>query len=188
MRAIQDEAEGGVKLFVEQQASSTTKMRLALYEFDTHYEHVYGPVKAADAPQYILTPRANTALYDAIGMAIYDTEKIVAESKKKPDKVAIVIMTDGEENSSHEYTFETVSKLIEQKKAEGWEIVFLAGALKSVEFGHASGLNTRAYNPNIAGQTIGTYATASSATNDWMEDRTRGIVMQDEPKDADTKA
>lgn len=185
MQAIKDEAEAGVKLFAEQQATSTTKTTLALYQFDTTYEHVYGPVKAAHAPAYELQPRGMTALYDAIGLAIRDTEKIVAESKKTPDKVAVVIMTDGEENSSHEFTFETVSKLIEAKQAEGWEIVFLAGTLKAADFGHASGLTTRSYNPRIAGQTMSTYADASNATMDWAEGKTKGINIADDPKVAE---
>lgn len=184
MRSIKDEAEGGIRLFLKQQAAvDDVRVNVSLYQFDTDYEHVYGPVKVQDAPDYDLVPRANTALYDAIGLAIRDTEKVVAESKKKPKKIVVVVMTDGEENSSREHTFESVSALIRDKKAEGWQLVFLAGQLKSVQFGHASGLTTTAYDPRKAGQTQVVYATASTATANYLGGQTRGVEMPEHVDD-----
>lgn len=188
MDEILVEAEAGIKLFIEQQASlADVKVTICLYQFDHIYEHVYGPVKIKNAPAYKLLPRASTALYDAVGLAIQDTAKVVADSKKTPDKVAIVIMTDGKENASHEYTFEAVSKLVAEKKALGWEVAFLAGTMEAVAFGTASGLTTRGYDPKVAGQTYAVYNDASQATMDWFVGETDGIDLNADGQKEDSQ-
>ena len=54
------------------------------------------------------------------------TEK--KDSKKqatKEDKKVLVIVTDGYENASREYTGEAIKKLVEEKEEAGWLIVYL---------------------------------------------------------------
>lgn len=69
-----------------------------------------------------LTPRASTPLYDAIGAAIYEHSNYDAT---KEDKKVLVIVTDGLENASREYSGEAIKKLVEEKEEAGWLIVYL---------------------------------------------------------------
>ena len=69
-----------------------------------------------------LTPRASTPLYDAIGASIYEHSNYDAT---KEDKKVLVIVTDGYENASREYTGEAIKKLVEEKEEAGWLIVYL---------------------------------------------------------------
>ena len=69
-----------------------------------------------------LTPRASTPLFDAIGAAIYEHSNYDAT---KEDKKVLVIVTDGFENASREYTGEAIKKLVEEKEEAGWLIVYL---------------------------------------------------------------
>ena len=69
-----------------------------------------------------LTPRASTPLYDAIGAGIYEHSSCDAT---KEDKKVLVIVTDGYENASREYTGEAIKKLVEEKEEAGWLIVYL---------------------------------------------------------------
>lgn len=65
-------------------------------------------------------PRGNTPLYDAVGTAIQNAEKIEA------DRYIFIVQTDGEENSSTDFDQESVKSLVQEKeKAENWSIVFL---------------------------------------------------------------
>lgn len=73
-------------------------------------------------PNSVLNPRAATPLYDAIGLAVHDLEK-VAESADE-NKV-LVIVTDGLENASREYTYQNISSLIQDKEKAGWLIIYL---------------------------------------------------------------
>jgi uncharacterized protein YegL len=182
MRAIKEEAEGGIRKFLEDQAALTdVKVKVSLYQFDAEYEHVYGPVKVAKVPPYQLEPRGMTALYDAVGKGVADTKATVAAAVdgKKPDKVVVVIMTDGAENSSREYTSVTVKQLVEEQKAAGWEFVFLAGDLSAAEFGRASGLRTTGYNPAVPGQTQTAYAAASAGTSSYLRGDAKSVDMPD---------
>ena len=77
-----------------------------------------------------------TALIDAIGQTIQKTknaQKHIAEDHR-PEKTLFVIITDGEENSSREYTAERVKAQIEhQKEKYGWEFIFLGANIDAVE-------------------------------------------------------
>jgi hypothetical protein len=67
-------------------------------------------------------PGAATPLYDAVGSTIRALEKEVTDE----DKVLFVILTDGLENASREYTRESVFALIKEMDARGnWTFAFL---------------------------------------------------------------
>jgi hypothetical protein len=77
-----------------------------------------------------------------------------------------VIMTDGEENSSREWTTSGVKALIEQKeKEDGWTFVFLGAGLDAWTQGAAYGIrpaNVSQYNP---GQYVDAFACVAQGTN-----------------------
>lgn len=178
MRDIEHEAQEGVNRFISEQANlPDVKVRISLFDFDDRFEPVFKAVRAADVPTYRLVPRGNTALFDAIAWGVQATEQIVADAKHTPGKIVVVIMTDGHENCSRSHSFEQVSKIIEDKKAIGWEFVFLAGDVHAVDFGHASGLTTTSYNPRLAGQTQAVYASAAVNTSEYLTGTTRSVQM-----------
>jgi len=74
-------------------------------------------------------PRLWTPLYDAIGKAIIDTAKHL-EGEENDISVLMVIMTDGLENASKEWTLEGIKALIKEKTEAGWTFTYLgAGPL-----------------------------------------------------------
>ena len=73
-------------------------------------------------PEDLVKPRGRTPLFDAIGLAIHDLENI--EESTDENKV-LVIVTDGFENASKEYTFENISSKIKEKEEDGWLIIYL---------------------------------------------------------------
>ena len=70
----------------------------------------------------ILMPRGGTPLYDAIGTAVHD---LSAFTHTENEKKVLVIVTDGYENASREYTSDAIKQLIEEKTKEGWLILYL---------------------------------------------------------------
>lgn len=77
----------------------------------------------------------STSLLDAIGLTI---QKLVSVQKNtaeeyRAEKVMFVIITDGEENSSREFSADRVKKMIETEKKYGWEFVFLGANIDAVE-------------------------------------------------------
>jgi hypothetical protein len=183
MHKIKDEAQGGIRGFIDKLAVMTeVKNLVTLYEFDSVFAKVFGPVKAEGAPEYVLEPRGMTALYDAVGLAIEDSKKIIGAlpDKDKPDKVALVIMTDGEENQSKEHTFESVQNLVADRQGAGWQIVFLAGTLEAREFARASGIaHNTFFDPHKVGSTRSVYGEVATAAVDFYAGETSSIVVPD---------
>ena len=109
-----------------------------LFDTQVAYRHVAIPlakVRKLDAKSYL--PGGNTALNDAIGITV---RKIDAD-RPRVDKVVTVIMTDGEENSSREWTHDAVKALISQKESEGtWTFVFLGASPEAWDQGRGYGI------------------------------------------------
>lgn len=75
-----------------------------------------------------------TALLDAIGKTINHIKYVHKELKEEaPSKTLFVITTDGMENSSREYNYQNVKKLIESQKECGWEFIFLGANIDAAE-------------------------------------------------------
>lgn len=71
--------------------------------------------------------RGCTALLDAVGGAVRHIGRVhgYLPEEHRPERTIVVITTDGMENASHEYTYEQVKSMIEQKEADGWDFLFL---------------------------------------------------------------
>ncbi|HHW94004.1 MAG TPA: VWA domain-containing protein [Clostridiaceae bacterium] len=96
-----------------------------------------------------------TAFLDAVGMTINKIGNVQKHTAKgyRAEKVMFVIITDGEENASREFTAEKVRALIErQKEKYSWEFVFLGANIDAVE-------------------TAGRYGISSDRAIDYLADR-----------------
>lgn len=125
---------GGFNTYIDElKKDAATEYLFTLTLFDTSFVERYlaeplSSVKNLDDKTY--RPEGNTALNDAIGRTI----KLIETDSHKSDKIITVIMTDGEENSSHEYSHQAVKDLIEAKEKDGWGVHFpwgLAGCMES---------------------------------------------------------
>ncbi len=101
-------------------------------QFDDAYEVPVAAMPIQDVPQLTAatyTPRGSTALLDAIGRTIKETDRRITAlpEGEKPGKVILAIFTDGEENASQEYTIKHIGDLIRlYRDQKGWEFLFLA--------------------------------------------------------------
>ncbi len=131
MAAAIDDTIGGFNGFLEEQKRAEGLARLTLTRFDHEYEIVYEREDIARVPpldRSTYVPRGNTALLDAIGRTIGALgARIAADAEaERPWKVVFVILTDGQENASREFTRSRILEMIREKEQEaGWEFVFL---------------------------------------------------------------
>ena len=91
-------------------------------------------------------PDGCTALYDAIGHSITHLRKEVdAEVARDEATVVVVIITDGWENASQEYSYAAIQRLIgELEETEDWTFSYLGATPDAVEI--AIDLNIKAHN------------------------------------------
>ena len=144
MYLIKKDTEGGLSSFIEEQKKQPGDVRVSLAQFDNEYELVYDSVPLDDV-KYQLRPRGATALHDAIGRFVTDLGENFANQKEndRPDKVIVLIMTDGMENSSVDWNNESVKKLITQQQDEwSWEFVFMGANIDSITTAKAMGIAT----------------------------------------------
>lgn len=133
MVGIQEEAQGAINAYLAEQKEVPGDCTLTLIQFDKEIDSVFQG-SLADFTSYNLVPRGMTALNDAVGDAINRTGTFLKKMKPKdrPGKVLVVIVTDGGENSSMDYTLEAVRKMIAtQEKDYNWQFVFLSSDLNA---------------------------------------------------------
>jgi hypothetical protein len=102
-------------------------------------------------------PDGGTPLYDAIAKGI---NKIY-----KKRNVLFVIQTDGEENSSKEFSQKDIFGMIQDKTESGWQFVFMGANQDAWEVGAQFGLKkgqTLSYDNSQTAQAFGEISKASS--------------------------
>jgi Mg-chelatase subunit ChlD len=75
---------------------------------------------------------AMTPLFDAIGHGIALLDEALAG---KAGKAVVVVMTDGNENSSSRFTLDSIQQLIKSRQESGWAILFLGAGLEVAKQG-----------------------------------------------------
>ncbi|EAP98566.1 hypothetical protein JNB_00320 [Janibacter sp. HTCC2649] len=153
MAEDREESQAGINTFIGEQFALDGKFTVTLSQFDNAFETVERMRDSAFT--YELEPRGMTALLDAVGMEIVRTGDDLAElpEAERPGRVLLVVVTDGHENSSHEYTLAQVRDLLAVQKSQfGWEVQFL-GADDAVWQGSELGVKTTRFSNNAAGKT-----------------------------------
>lgn len=133
MESIKAGTLEGVNAFLDQQKqeNATYPVRFSLTLFSTDVEVRHSSVSITEVPslnEKTYQPEGGTALLDAIGLTIDNLGKRLAETpeSERPGKVVVAIMTDGEENSSKQFTWDQVSGMIKhQTDVYKWEFLFL---------------------------------------------------------------
>lgn len=143
MASRRSDMEGGLNAFIEDQRKQPGFLDLAIGQFSTTFETVKTMGRLDTAYRYELIPRGGTALLDAMGNYIIDIGQQLAakNDSERPNKVIMVVVTDGEENSSKEWRKEQVRELVEQQRSQwSWEFVFLGANMDAVANAGALGI------------------------------------------------
>lgn len=147
MSSIQDDIKGSFNEFLKKRREEPGKTVFDLFQFN---DEVRRPVKSADLAKFHddLMAKYNcsgcTALNDAVCIAIDTVGREFAnmEETERPEHVLCVIITDGMENASREYTSKDVKDRIEhQKTAYKWDFQFLAANQDAFATGESIGLD-----------------------------------------------
>ena len=111
----------------------------------------------ADLTNADFRPRGNTPLYDAIGECI---RRIDARDRG----VIMLIVTDGEENASTEFTKDSVKALISEKEKLGWTFSFLGANIDSYAVSSGIGIPMGNVSNYVAGHERAMYTNMANAT------------------------
>lgn len=179
MQSIQSDAEGGINAFITRQAAEPGQAVLTLVQFDTEYEFVHHAKPIAQVEPYRLEPRGSTALLDAVGRAILEAGERIAkmDEKARPGLVVFVIVTDGHENSSREFTKAKIKEMIEHQRTKyNWQFTFLGADASAFDEAQSMGISLESSAPYALGKVAEAYEGTSAKLS-----RMRHAVAQAAP-------
>lgn len=155
MTGTEADVIGGFKKVIdEQKENKDGKCTVSYYKFNSDVKEVYKGVDVNDV-EYLdgkYSPNGMTALYDGIGIAIDSIGKWLDAMNEddKPEKNLIVIMTDGGENSSREYSASQVKDMIKhQEDKYNWSFVYMGSDLTDATDANSLGIATRCFNSKM---------------------------------------
>lgn len=178
MESVKDDTIGGFNQFLKDQQSVGENALFTLVQFDTggiDVVHESRPVR--DIPVLngnTYQPRGGTPLLDALGKTICSTGdalKAIPEDKR-PDKVVFVVITDGQENASKEYTKSRIKEMIEhQTGVYKWNFVYLGANQDAFAEAGSVGFSVANVANYVGAATADAFAVASSNVGNYRLSR-----------------
>jgi hypothetical protein len=171
MSGLRGDVIGGYNGFMTEQKTLPGQARATLVQFNSQIETLYEGVNIQHLgvlTQAAYVTEGSTSLSDAIGTTLARQGARI-EREGWADKVIVNIFTDGEENTSREFTVAAAKALIKQYQDEkGWGILFQGAgidAFKAADGFGISGATTRNVAASGAGVaeaygTMSAYATS----------------------------
>lgn len=140
METVRSDTVGGINAFLREQQDTSGEGTLTLVQFDSQgpYDVLCRAMPLRDVmplsiDQYV--PRGSTPLYDAIGRGISDIDSLLGSTPPawRPTNLLLVIVTDGQDNCSREFSRGDVGRLLNARKKQGWHVIYLSSDLGSLK-------------------------------------------------------
>ena len=149
MAGSEKDVVGGFRKTIEEQkAVKDGECIVSLYEFASGVKQVYLGKKLDEVKDLDYFVGGMTRLYDGIGTAVDDVGKWLADmdESERPSKNLIVIITDGGENSSTEYSLKDIKDRIkEQTNKYSWDFIYLGNDLSDAKDANDIGIKYRGF-------------------------------------------
>jgi uncharacterized protein YegL len=117
-------------------------------------------------PLYQYLPGGGTAMNDGIATAINKIGKWLSDmpEDERPSKNLIVIMTDGEENSSREFTLAKVQEMIKhQTEKYNWSFIYMGMDITNKKAADDLGIVSRSFMAKDSGSLYKNYSNISNS-------------------------
>lgn len=164
-----DDVKGGFqKIVSEQKENKEGTCAVSIFRFATNVRPADFIMKDVNEVETALRyhPSGCTAMYDGIGTAIDEIGKVLNDMKEedRPEKNLIVIMTDGEENSSHEYQPSKVREMIKhQEDKYSWTFLYIGTDISNTDDADRVGVSYKF--ANVRSKMYKSYDTVNSVVS-----------------------
>jgi len=169
MASIEQDVVRGFDRFFKEQRKQGGEATVTIVQFDDQEPHdvlVDGrPLAKVRSIAERFVPRGMTPLYDAIGLLLDRAEQRGGDGADQ----LVVILTDGMENASHQWTQRKLFKRIAKLRTAGWTFVFLGANQDSYHAGAQLDIgagNVSNFAPSPAGVRA-TYEGLSRSVGTW---------------------
>ena len=145
MSGLESDTIGGFNSMIDKQKEAGVDAKVTTVLFDTNFKTLHDRVdikKVEKLTSKDYVAGGNTALLDAIGSTIARIER-VPDIYAKNNRVLFVIITDGMENSSREYSKAQIKKMISDKQEKyDWEFIFLGANIDAASEAQSIGIKS----------------------------------------------
>jgi len=194
MQSIKTDMEGALEALIEEQKQYDDVV-VSYYRFNSpgKFEEVFTNKSIKDVNKFELKPTGQTALIDAWCEAMDRTGARLSAINEadRPSKVLFVVITDGEENASREYTKQQLEEKVKtQEGTYNWKFLYLGANQVASDVAKGYGTKvarTMAYTANTDGmnaiRAFSVSALAAIRENAWAaEDASQSAVLKQETK------
>lgn len=190
MAGREEEVIAGVNTLLDEQQALPDPASIAFVRFDSKAIERFRAMQPIADAQHLTSadfrPRGQTPLLDAVGSTVAALDD--DWTREQPDRCVVVIVTDGKENASVEYTKQRIKELIQARQDSGkWAFIYLGANVDSFAEAGAMGIamaNTANYQ-NTAKGVAAAYRTVSGsmarmrATGGTVADNLGGDINED---------
>ena len=152
---------GSFNSLIEEQKKDPGETYITTVLFNNYHNVLHNHISVKDVEpitQKDYLTFGTTALLDTVGKTIDNIgERLFnTDECERPEKVIFVIITDGLENSSKEYTKAKVKEMIEHQQSKySWTFMFLGANMDAVSEGSSLGIDSN-YSKTYTASSIGT--------------------------------
>lgn len=173
MGGLENDTIGGFNSMIDKQREEDGEAIITTVLFDDKMKMVHDRVPISNIKKMTRKDyyvQGCTALLDALGKTIkyINTKQKEMPDDERPEKTMFIITTDGAENSSREFDFATIKKMVTKKQnKKNWEFLFIGANIDAI--GAASSIGIKAnrsvnYIADAKGTAV-TYACLSKAVS-----------------------
>ena len=155
MTGSETDVVGGFKKTIEEQkANKDGKVTVSLYTFASDVKQLYLGKDINEIDEFVYRPSGMTKLNDGVGRAIDEVGDWLYKKDKNgeemPAKTLVVVMTDGAENSSIEYSLKQIQdKIREQTEKYSWEFIYQGVDITSTKVADDMGFKFKTYSSKL---------------------------------------
>jgi hypothetical protein len=142
MHEILGGAQRGLDEFIEGLAAEPGRVTVSLWDFDYQIRCVHPFETPGELRGYQIRPRGGTDLYGAVGSAVAaEGERLAAMPEaERPEDVTVLVASDGEHNTTREYTGPEVKAMLErQQEVYGWRVLYMGCGQEAFDEGGEMG-------------------------------------------------
>jgi uncharacterized protein YegL len=149
MQNLTEDTIGGYNSLLDEQKKQDGDAIVTTILFDDRYIVLHDRVPIKDVKPLTnkeYKPVGMTAMLDAVGKTINSVGQKLADTKEedRPGTVIVTIITDGMENSSIEYTWNSVQEMIKhQREKYSWIFTFIGANIDVMKVSSTLGIDSR---------------------------------------------
>lgn len=183
MYSSESDVVGGFKKTIEEQkANKDGKVTVSLYKFSDNAKQLYIGKDINEIDEFEYRPNGLTAMNDGIGKAIDEVGAWLYERDKNgedlPSVNLVVVMTDGLENASQEYTLAQVKEKIKtQTDVYNWQFIYMGSDITTAKDADTLGFKFKTYSSKA--NFSNNYDIINAATTTYRSLTKKGVPIVD---------